>query len=88
MANLERLLSREIVTLSDDSRVDPLGRVPLRLLEKLADEQDDRRRSISGLLVLGDSCTGDHSSGRVLRWYNELVSNHRGLNGRGEDQGD
>lgn len=66
MTHLERLLSCEIVTLSDDSRVDPLGRVPLRLLEELTNEQDDRRRSISGLLVLGDSCTGNHSSSRVL----------------------
>jgi len=70
--HLERLLHSKIVTLSDDSRVNSLGSVPLGLLEELSDEKDDRGGSISGLLVLSDGCTGDHGCGGVLKKENKV----------------
>lgn len=75
--DLEGLLQREIVTLSDDSRVDALGSVSLRLLQELSNEEDDRGGSVSGLLVLGDSCAGDHGGGGVLERGKKAVSEVR-----------
>lgn len=61
------LLLGQIKTFSNDSRVDTFLDIPVRLLQQLSNEQNDRGGSISDLLVLGNSGPGDHSSGGVLR---------------------
>jgi len=66
-AHRKSLLLGQIKTFSNDSRVDTFLDIPVRLLQQLSNEQNDRGCSISDLLVLGNSGTGDHSSGGVLR---------------------
>lgn len=60
------LLLSQVESFSNNSRMHAFLDIPVRLLQQLSDEEDDRSRSVSCLLILGDSCPSDHSGGGVL----------------------
>jgi hypothetical protein len=66
MTYLESFLLCHVKSFTNDSRVDTFLDIPVGLLQKLSNKQDDRSGSISYLLILGDSSSGNHGCGGVL----------------------
>mmetsp|Transcript_17658 Transcript_17658/g.29671 ORF Transcript_17658/g.29671 Transcript_17658/m.29671 type:complete len:499 (-) Transcript_17658:368-1864(-) len=65
----QRGLLCHVEALHDDTRVQPLREVPLRLLQDLAYQQHHARRAISCDVVLGGRCARDHHRRGVLNLH-------------------
>lgn len=66
---LNGLLSGQVITVGNDTRVNALLDEILRLLEQFADNQHRRSGSITSLVILGRGCLGNQR----CRWVRDLL---------------
>ena len=66
MMYLKCRLLCQVKTFRDDCRMHTLRDVPIRLLQQLANKQDDRRRAVADLVILRDCGTRNHRGCGVL----------------------
>ena len=66
-AHRQSLLLGHVKAFPDDSWMDTFLDVPVRLFQQFPNEQNHGSRAVSHLLILSNSCPGNHSGGRVLR---------------------
>jgi len=59
----------QVKSFCDNCRMDTLGDEPISLLQQLPNQQHDRRRPISDLIILCHSCPSDHGRCRILNLH-------------------
>lgn len=64
--HLQGLVLCNLETIRDNSRVQSFRDVAIRLLQKLTDQQNGRRRTITTDIVLGSRSSRNHDGGGVL----------------------
>jgi hypothetical protein len=65
--DLQSFILGNLVTIRDNSGMQPLRDIPISLLQELSDHQDDGRRSVTGNIVLCCGGAGNHNLVRVSK---------------------